>query len=1543
MQIIIKAQYLRAQLRVLAIVLTVFALASCSQSGGSDDSSGNGQGNKVTAQTIEITLDEDTPSDPIDVLQDIADTSYNLASITQPNHGTSTINADGLIEYHPAQDFTGDDTFTYAISNGTGNALTADIIVHVTPVNDPPVAVDDQLTVQEDAAGVLVPVLNNDSDIEGDALTVSIDGAGLQLSQSGQVSLTGDGDILYIPNANAFGADTFQYQLMDANGASAIATVNVTITPTPDVPVAVAGGPYAILLNSVFSPDGSQSYDVDGDTLSYLWDFGDGTAASGINPNKTYSMPGQYTVQLIVNDGTSNSAPGSTIVNVVAAAPFITQQPLNATIQDGESATFSVQALGNMPMQYQWRQGGENIPGASGPSYITPSVTMPADAASHTIEFDVVVSNEAGQLVSNTATLTVNANPPAIVTSPQSQTVQDQQQLTLSVTAQGSANLHYQWRKDGAPIPGASASNYTIPQVAYGESDGSYDVVVTNSVGVVTSSSAQVTVQPLPVTITLPPAPLVIDEGETALFTVAAEGSDPVTYQWQFNYVDIPGATAAQYEIATAAMSDSGNYRVVVTNPAGSIYSPSNPLPVNKLPPQIVTQPIPVVVVDGSSASFLVVAQDSEPLSYQWLRDGVDIPGENAATLLIPTVSMADHNSRFSVEVSNSAASVVSQAVPLGVTPAAPQIVTQPASVTVYEENSATFTVGATGTEPLSYQWRRNQTDITGATSSTYTVPLATLGNNGDNYDVVVSNISGSATSTSATLTVLANAAPQAARDAAITRKNNSVTIDVLSNDSDRDGDTLAIQSATNGALGTVTVVSGAPDTVMYTPQTDQYGNDTFNYVVVDGKGKSATGEVVVHVNPWGAVEIIGNGREPSIASSKVADESILTWRNHESGIFTVWGTHYSPGNGWMSPQAPIASGELLIDQQARMPNSGTGFVIWREQYLPDGPHFLHSAEWNGSNWLLNAIDRPDIFIPISNLRFTSSPGMQFPAVWIEQTPSGNRRLAWVPDPTVASQLVTGGVLDLDEPAIAVDDNGTVVIIWKEVANGNLRWRYGNYRQLYFASINQYLNEGGNNIRQPQIVLNGSGQGMVAWLYDSNSTVLKTRTITVTDSSTEPVLGSAFSHPLGRNVLEAKLAVAENGDIAIAWSQQDTGGNSIWIKRITASDEAIEKLNLDPALLPVNPDVTINSNGLITVAWEEQGNVVSRRFEANGVWGQVEDLDDAYSGNSSHVVIDSTNSGQVTTAWQRDNGEIVAAVASIDLASVTPLPVNHTAALAGSCNNAGCHALHTGHIVATTECDTCHFSTSWKPVIGSSDYNTMRICSSCHDNVIEQGIGSGHILTAYDCNVCHSTEAWVPTLGGRIPDHTVFVNNCISCHDGVRASGKTPLHINTTDVCDACHQVFPANWIPVPATAVDHGQVIGTCVSCHNGGIASGKPVTHPATTDLCEACHFVAPSIWRAIIRPLDHSQVIGACYSCHLKPAGHPTTTNICENCHRIPPTQWVDVRGSFSHNDAFDACDSCHWLPATHCAPASQCDSCHTTNSWNAFADCAIAPPP
>lgn len=368
-------------------------------------------------------------------------------------------------------------------------------------------------------------------------------------------------------------------------------------------------------------------------------------------------------------------------------------------------------------------------------------------------------------------------------------------------------------------------------------------------------------------------------------------------------------------------------------------------------------------------------------------------------------------------------------------------------------------------------------------------------------------------------------------------------------------------------------------------------------------------------------------------------------------------------------------------------------------------------------------------------------------------------------------------------------------------------------------------------------------------------------------------------------------------------------------------------------------------------------------------------------------------------------------------APVAASAVDHNEVI-GTCvschNNSVAPGQGPNHINTTDVCDACHLPgpTPWASVPASAvDHNeVLGLCSSCHDNIIATGKGPSHIPTTAECDDCHTTVAWIPATGGTggAPDHAGFApGGCITCHDGVNASGKAANHINSTDLCDACHQPFPASWAPVVATAVDHGQVLGTCVSCHNNATAPGKPGTHIATTDLCDACHQPGPAPWAPVAAgsvnhgevigtcvschngvtasgkstqhiatsdvcdachqqgpalwtpvaasAVDHNEVIGICSSCHNgttasgKSASHILTTDVCDACHQPGPSPWTPVTANnVDHNEVIGTCESCHSLPGGHCAidAAADCDLCHLPgpSSWaNTINGCGAAPPP
>jgi hypothetical protein len=175
-------------------------------------------------------------------------------------------------------------------------------------------------------------------------------------------------------------------------------------------------------------------------------------------------------------------------------------------------------------------------------------------------------------------------------------------------------------------------------------------------------------------------------------------------------------------------------------------------------PPVITTQPANQTVNSGQTATFSVVATGTS-LSYQWKQGSTSISGAAAASYTTPATTATDNGSQFDVTVSNPGGSVTSNAATLSVN-SKPLITTQPANQSVTVGATATFTVTAAGTAPLSYQWQKGSTNISGATSASYTTPATALADNGSQFDVVVTNSLGSATSTMATLTVTATAAP---------------------------------------------------------------------------------------------------------------------------------------------------------------------------------------------------------------------------------------------------------------------------------------------------------------------------------------------------------------------------------------------------------------------------------------------------------------------------------------------------------------------------------------------------------------------------------------------------------------------------------------------------------------------------------------------------------------------------------------------------------------------------------------------------------------
>ncbi len=437
------------------------------------------------------------------------------------------------------------------------------------------------------------------------------------------------------------------------------------------------------------------------------------------------------------------------------ALPVITTQPSSQTVTASTTASFTVAATSSVAVTYQWLKNAAAIPGATSASYTYAPTT--ADDGSR---FTCNVTNSAGTVTSTAAVLTVNpAVAPKVTTQPSSLTVALPASATFTLVASGSPSPTYQWYRNSAAISGATSASYTLPSTSTADSGASFTCVATNIAGSVTSAAAILTVASSP-SIATQPFSQSVTAGSSATFSVTVASTTSVTYQWLRNSVAISGATSASFSIVATAMGDSGSsFTCSVTNSAGSVTSAAATLTVTAgtSAPAIFMQPGSQAVSAGATVVFSVVASGSAPLSYQWYRNTVAIPGATAASYTTATISSVDSGSVFTCTVTNSAGSATTAAAVLTVA-AGPTITVQPASQTVTAGTSVTFTVAATSTSPISYQWSRNTVAIPGATSASYTLASPAMADSGSSFVCSVSTAAGAQNTLAATLTV--NPAP---------------------------------------------------------------------------------------------------------------------------------------------------------------------------------------------------------------------------------------------------------------------------------------------------------------------------------------------------------------------------------------------------------------------------------------------------------------------------------------------------------------------------------------------------------------------------------------------------------------------------------------------------------------------------------------------------------------------------------------------------------------------------------------------------------------
>lgn len=252
-----------------------------------------------------------------------------------------------------------------------------------------------------------------------------------------------------------------------------------------------------------------------------------------------------------------------------------------------------------------------------------------------------------------------------------------------------------------------------------------------------------------PPSITLQPSPQSLCAGETLTLTVTATGTN-LTYQWQQNGQNIPGATSATYTKMQTTVNDSGPYRCVIDSDCGSVNSSEVVVTVSTatvINQQSESQDVCV----GDPVELSVSAVGTE-LSYQWRFNGSPITGATQATYnAITFAELSDAGTYDCVVSSATCDDVTSNAIVLGVVDSV-AITQQPVGDDVCTGEEVSFSVVASGSN-LTYQWRQNGQDIAGANSATYTIAAATA-NDAGTYTCFITSSCGEVTSSGAVLTV---------------------------------------------------------------------------------------------------------------------------------------------------------------------------------------------------------------------------------------------------------------------------------------------------------------------------------------------------------------------------------------------------------------------------------------------------------------------------------------------------------------------------------------------------------------------------------------------------------------------------------------------------------------------------------------------------------------------------------------------------------------------------------------------------------------------
>jgi len=323
--------------------------------------------------------------------------------------------------------------------------------------------------------------------------------------------------------------------------------------------------------------------------------------------------------------------------DLIAHFNFVT--PGAMTLYASEEIRLSASYASALPCTFVWTRDGIDLPDTNSSTLVIPNAKV-ADSGTYRIR----ITNEGGSLTGGNSLVTVKENFPPELGQLPDLTVDVGQAVLFTVAATSRTAMQYQWKKDGAPLQGATQASLSIAKVSLTDA-GLYTLTATNGVGSSTSNAARLTVNPArPPVITEQPGDIVIWECPVSYeMSVRCTGSEPFSYAWYRNGVLLPEYTSPDLWVGNITRSVAGTYTVVISNAAGSVTS--NPALLDVIP-----QPIPTTVLRPS-----LHGQLGEPLlltgyqgdapgsnSFQWYKDGQAIAGATNASYSMPALTAKD-------------------------------------------------------------------------------------------------------------------------------------------------------------------------------------------------------------------------------------------------------------------------------------------------------------------------------------------------------------------------------------------------------------------------------------------------------------------------------------------------------------------------------------------------------------------------------------------------------------------------------------------------------------------------------------------------------------------------------------------------------------------------------------------------------------------------------------------------------------------------------------------------------------------------------------